>query len=214
MKKKNKTKKKKKNENKTIKIFFDYKSPYSYLILDPINTIQKEFEVAVDWKPFIFKMEEFFGVPEKRNIWQTNKVKYSYFDIRREANRRGNMLIYGPKKAYDSTVSLCGSVFLLKHSNQEAFESYHLQVFKRFFERKLNIENLDEISDLIDQVGASSSDFVKFIPEAKKRLEEIEKEAADIGVFGTPTVIDSDNEIFFGNDRIHLLREKLSKKMK
>ena len=50
--------------------------------------------------------------------------------------------------------------------------------------------------------------FIK-TPEAKERLISNTQELMDRGGFGSPTFFLNGNDMYFGNDRIQLLEEKL-----
>eukprot|EP01091_Cochliopodium_minus_P013233 TRINITY_DN4211_c0_g2_i1.p1 TRINITY_DN4211_c0_g2~~TRINITY_DN4211_c0_g2_i1.p1 ORF type:complete len:161 (-),score=56.34 TRINITY_DN4211_c0_g2_i1:110-592(-) len=153
-------------------------------------------------------MEEFFGLPEKRNKWQWNKVKYAYMDARRQANKRENIKIYGPKKAFDSTLSLAGCLYLQKY-HPNGFLEYHNNVFKKFFERELDIEDQTSMKNEIEKSGGNFEEFLNYLPTAKLEMKKIEEQACELGVFGVPTLVDNDNELFFGNERVEYLKEKL-----
>lgn len=104
-----------------------------------------------------------------------------------------------------------GGIFLLKNTNfraNDAFLAYTDFVFQNFFERKLDIENEEEIKkSLVDVAKISASQLTEFEAflqngEGRRLMEEIDHQADKEGVFGSPTwVFPSNGEIFFGQDR-------------
>ncbi len=137
-----------------LKLYFDYRSPFSYLIKDPVRAIERDFagKVVVDWLPFAFFVEEAFGLPEQRTKYHLNKVKYAYHDVRRWANSRDPPLtILGPKRVYDSSIAMMGGLFASKKWGKAAFERYTDLVFQRFFTRTLDIEAIDEILAVLEE---------------------------------------------------------------
>jgi 2-hydroxychromene-2-carboxylate isomerase len=38
---------------KYVKLYFDYKSPYSYLAKDLVYTLEEECDVEVEWLPYL-----------------------------------------------------------------------------------------------------------------------------------------------------------------
>ena len=83
---------------KKVTHYFDYKSPYAYLAQEETYRLQEDFDVQVDWLPYTLDIPSFLGaaevdqtgrvISEARNAHQWRRVKYSYMDCRREANRR------------------------------------------------------------------------------------------------------------------------------
>ncbi|ETO09282.1 oxidoreductase [Reticulomyxa filosa] len=197
--------------NKILRVYFDYKSPFTYLAKDGLYQIQNNYRVKLEWLPWQFSVGELFGMPEKRTPIQQNKVKYLYLDARRFANEKG-IKILAPQKAYDSKHALMGGLWM-QQNDQKHFEKYHDYVFEQFFLRKLDIENISEIVKVIHQcsnVPLVEKDFIhSFIPQAQKRLHEIEEMATKDGIFGVPSII-CDGELFFGNDRLDWLAKKLT----
>ena len=98
-------------EREEIKLYFDYKSPYTYLAMQPAFDLPSRFHVELRWLPFLLRIK---GKGE-RSIYSEWKARYSYMDARRWANRRGGFRIKGPPKVYDSTPSLIGGLFARRH---------------------------------------------------------------------------------------------------
>ena len=83
---------------KTLTLYIDYKSPYAYLAKEPAYRLERETGVAIDWLPYILDIPAYLGsakvdaegrvLEQDRNAHQWRRVKYSYMDVRREANRR------------------------------------------------------------------------------------------------------------------------------
>ena len=116
--------------------------------------------------------------------------------------------IYGPKKAFDSTISLAGALYV-QRKNKQTFRKYNDFVFQKFFLRELDIESMQEMKKVLDYCGVPSEDFEKFLPAAKEKLAEIEMQAQDLGIFGTPTMVAQDGELFFGNEKFEMFSQKL-----
>ena len=84
---------------KEIKMYSDYKSPYAYLAFDPAFALADRYRVRLRWIPFQLRLK---GKGD-RSVYSEYKVRYSYLDARRWANRRGGIVLKGPLKIYDST---------------------------------------------------------------------------------------------------------------
>jgi 2-hydroxychromene-2-carboxylate isomerase len=129
-------------------------------------------------------------------------------DARRLANLRG-LTVRGPQKIFDSSIAAIGMLFAQRHG---VFRKYNDIVFERFWKRELDIENPEVIGAVLNESGADASGFADFLPgEGRAEHDRIAREAEAIGVFGVPTFV-LDGELFWGGDRMWLLRERLAGK--
>lgn len=186
-----------------VKLYFDYKSPYAFLVKDPAFDMPNRFEIAVRWIPFILRIK---GKGE-RSVYSEYKARYSYLDARRWANRRGGFPIKGPLKVYDSVPSLIGGLFAMREG---FFRRYSDEVFSRFFERRLEIDRAGDVAALIDELGRSGQSYRDYLGgEGARSFEACQREAADDHVFGVPLFVFR-GEPFWGYDRMALLEETLA----
>ena len=95
--------------DRTIKLYSDYKSPYAYLAKDLAYELERQTGAHLDWLPYTLDIPAYLGhakvdgavvLEESRNAHQWRRVKYSYMDCRREANRRG-LIIRGTQKIFE-----------------------------------------------------------------------------------------------------------------
>lgn len=185
-----------------LKVYFDYKSPYAFLAFEPALALPQRFAVSLRWMPFQLRIK---GKGE-RSVQSEWKVRYSYLDARRFANRRGGIVIRGPRKVYDSTPALVGAHFAL---DRGSFVPYSRAVFARFFERALEIDDPDAIAGVFDELDASGDAYRAFLAgEGAGRFDAAIAEAQRDQVFGVPILVFR-GEPFWGQDRIPLLEERL-----
>eukprot|EP00742_Colponemidia_sp_Colp-10_P009220 GILJ01010038.1.p1 GENE.GILJ01010038.1~~GILJ01010038.1.p1 ORF type:complete len:235 (+),score=16.48 GILJ01010038.1:17-721(+) len=193
-----------------LKYYFDYKSPFSYLSKDLVLQLEKDFNVDVKWLPYQFQVATSFGLPESRSQLQLNRVKYAYLDARRFANERG-LVIKGPLKVYDSNLALVVGLFAQKQG-RAIFDRFSEEVYRRFFDRSLDIESLEVLQRLLVECGGSTEGLPLFISEGGRGFVELHniKRIAETedGVFGVPSFV-LNGELFMGQDRIHWLRKRL-----
>jgi len=185
-----------------LKLYFDYKSPYAYLAKDPAFDLAARFRIRLRWIPFVLRIK---GKGE-RSVYSERKVRYSYRDARRWANLRGGFTIRGPQKIYDSRPALIGGLFAERH---DFFRSYTDEVFRRFFERELEIDVVDEVAALIDELGHGAGAYREFVEgEGASALEACLDEADTDDIFGVPLFVFR-GEQFWGYDRMGLLEQTL-----
>jgi 2-hydroxychromene-2-carboxylate isomerase len=186
-----------------VKLYFDFKSPFSYLAVEPAFALAARFAVCVRWIPFQLRIKG-KGERSQSSEW---KAKYSYLDARRWANRRGGFPIHGPVKVYDSTPALIGGLYA---EREGFFPTYATQVFSRFFRRQLEIDVRDAIAALVDELGRSGEDYRRYADgEGARAFAACAAEAEADHVFGVPLFFFR-GEPFWGHDRIDLLEERLA----
>jgi 2-hydroxychromene-2-carboxylate isomerase len=187
-----------------LRLYIDYKSPYAYLAKDPAYQLEREFGVQFTWLPYILNIPDFLGTVEGRNAHQWRRVRYSYMDARRLANRRG-LTVRGPRKIFDSSLAAVAMLFAQQHG---CFRAYNDLAFERFWKRELDIEDREAMRSVLQQSGAPADRFFAYEEEGRGELMRICREAEELGVFGVPTFT-IDGEIFWGGDRIWMVRERL-----
>ena len=200
-------------QREIIKFYYDFKSPYTYLALEPAFQLEKEYPIKLRFIPWAFRPEESFGGNlQERNKLNWNKVRYLYLDCRRFANERG-MIIKGPERLFNSRLSLIAGLYADKNN---FFYSFSRLTFERFFKRQLNLENLDEIIKILYDTSKTNLSFEEFSQDfqtylnnqGEKDFSDVQIEADKDNIFGVPTFIVR-GEPFWGNDRISWIKKKL-----
>ena len=199
----------------TIKVYSDYKSPYAYLAKDLVYELERDTGACIDWLPYTLDIPAYLGsasvdaggkiVEERRNAHQWRRVKYSYMDCRREANRRG-LTIRGPKKIFDSSFANIGMLYAAQHG---VFRAYHDRVFELFWRRELDLENAAALAAVLHDCGAPVAEFVAFLDgQGRCALAEIRTQAEAAGVFGVPSFLFADGDLYWGREHLPRVRER------
>ena len=145
-------------------------------------------------------------IAEERNAHQWRRVKYSYMDCRRRAERMG-LTIRGPRHIFNSTVAHVGMLYAQR---KRVFMDYHNAVFERFWKRELDIEDPQIIANVLKEVGADITGFEAFMDgQGVAELEHIMEDAHEQGVFGVPSFI-VDGQLYWGVENLPLVREHLA----
>lgn len=201
---------------RSIKVYSDYKSPYAYLAKDLVYELAEETGVDIDWLPYTLDIPAYLGsaeldasgavLSEERNAHQWRRVKYSYMDCRREANRRG-LTIRGTRKIWDSSLANIG---LLYAKLNGGFRPYHDTVFERFWRRDLDIEDITVIAAVLRDAGVAAAGFEAFaIGDGRRLLVDIQREAEEAGVFGVPSVPLDEGDLYWGREHLPRIKEIL-----
>jgi len=195
--------------------YFDYKSPYAYLAQAETFALADEFGAELTVQPYSLDIPSFLGAAEldaagndtldQRNAHQWRRVRYSYMDCRREANRRG-LVIRGPRKIFDSVLAHIGFYYA---SEQGDFHPYHDIVFERFWRRELDIGDPAAIEGILKEAGYDAAGFADYAGnEGRRRHDRERAQAEEAGVFGVPSYR-LDKELFWGAERLERVRELL-----
>jgi 2-hydroxychromene-2-carboxylate isomerase len=190
----------------TIKLYYDYKSPFAFLAMHPAYALMESHRVRLHYIPHELNVRAAFGGElEERPEREWRKVRYLYLDARRHANARG-MIIRGPQKIFDSKLSLMSGLWADKHG---LFRPYSDRVFERFFKRELDIENATALAAVMKETGLDPDAFQRYAAhDGQRELSDAFAQGDRDGVFGVPTFI-VDGEPFWGNDRVEWIEKKL-----
>ena len=193
-------------DNETLKFYYDFKSPFTYLALAPALALERSHRVSLRFIPRDFEPRIAYGGElEERQPHDWNKVRYLYADARRFANERG-IIIRGPQKLFDSRLAMMSGIYAERRAR---FRDYAPIVFERFFKRELDIEYPAALAVVLRETGLDAEDFARYAASAGPGdLKRARAEADRDGVFGVPTIIVS-GEPFWGNDRIDWVVKKL-----
>jgi len=206
------------DETKTIVVYTDYKSPYAYLAKDLIYGLEDEFHVRLDWLPYTLDIPSYLGsarlddggdvIESERSPHQWRRVRYSYMDCRRQARKRG-LVILGTRKIWDSSIAAIGMLWA-KRQGPAVFRAYHDRVFEHFWRRELDIEDASVITAVLAEAGAATTGFDNYLPgDGRREHDAIRAAAETAGVFGVPTLI-VDGELFWGREHLPDIREMLA----
>lgn len=195
---------------RSITVYSDYKSPYAYLAKDLAYELEHDFPVRLDWLPYVLDISSFLGsarvdgvgrvIEEARNAHQWRRVRYSYMDCRRQANKRG-LVIRGPQKIWNSMLAACGMLYAKRQGGDAVFRCYHDIVFERFWKRELDIEDPAVLGAVLAEAGANAAGFAAYADEGRREVEDIGRAAEAKGVFGVPSFI-VDGELFWGREHL------------
>lgn len=200
-----------------LTLFTDYKSPYAYLAKEPAYELERDFDVVIDWLPYTLDIPSYLGsarvdekgetVEETRTAHEWRRVRYSYMDCRRDANRAG-LVIRGPRKIFDSSLANIAMMYAIDHG---VFRPYHDMTFERFWKRELDIEDREVVRAVLKEAGAEVAAFFDYLDgDGRRAHDRIRAKAEADGVFGVPSFV-LDGELFWGREHLPLIRELLAR---
>lgn len=190
-----------------VVLWTDYVSPYAFVAKAWAYQLEADYEIDLEWRPYTLDIASFQGSVEQRDPHHWRRVRYAYMDARRFANKQG-LVLMGPKKIYYARTINAGMLYAQQHG---VFRAYNDLAFDRFWRRDLDPESVDAVSGALEEAGAPPG-FAGFLAgEGGARHDALRAEAEASGIFGVPSFV-LDGEIFWGGDRVFLLRERLDEK--
>ena len=202
-----------------VEHFFDYKSPYAWLAQLGNDNLEREFGIEVARIPYTLDIPAFLGAAAldadgkdqigTRNAHQWRRVRYSYMDCRREANRRG-LVLRGPRRIFDSRLAHAGFLYAQQAG---VWRAYHESVYPAFWRRELDIEDVTAIVLELDRAGADGAAFPDWYAQTgQAELAALQADAETRGVFGVPSWL-VDDELFWGAERLERVRERIAQRL-
>ena len=190
-----------------IVLWSDYVSPYAFVAKAWAYELEADYDVPVLWRPYTLDIASFQGAVAERDPHHWRRVRYAYMDARRFANKQG-LTLMGPKKIFYARSLNAGMLYAQRHG---VFRPYNDLAFDRFWRRELDPETPQAVAALLVEAGAPAG-FEDFLAgEGGAEHDRLRGEAEASGVFGVPTFA-YEGELFWGGDRIGLLRERLDEK--
>jgi 2-hydroxychromene-2-carboxylate isomerase len=190
-----------------VLLWIDYVSPYAFVAKAGAYALERDYDIDLRWRPYTLDVATFMGKVDERDPHHWRRVRYSYMDARRFANKQG-LTLMGPKKIYYARPANAGMLYAQQHG---VFRPYNDAAFERFWRRAFDPEDVAAVEALLIEAGAPPG-FPDFLAGAGgAEHDRLRDEAEASGVFGVPTFV-FDNELFWGGDRIGLLRERLDEK--
>ena len=152
-------------------------------------------------------MEKVGNVPT--TITCAAKGRYARNDLARWAHRYGITL--NPSNMRDNDGDACSRAVLAAASPAEA-SAITLALYRACWSEGKTLASTDDILSVIAAAGLDPAPVGAQIndPAVIAHLEANTNEAAERGVFGSPTMFVGDT-MFFGNDRLDFVREELAR---
>jgi len=197
-----------------IEAYFDCSSPWTYLAFHNLTTLSRELAVEVRWRPImvggIFNAVN-PSVYASRADPVPAKSAYMAKDLQDWTRLAGLRIVFPPTVFPVNSVKVMRGCLVLEP--QGKLEPFARAAFEAYFGEDRDISQDDVVADLCRQVGVDPDELLASIarPEIKETLKRNTDEAIARGAFGSPTIFVGD-EMYFGNDRLPLIREAIERK--
>jgi 2-hydroxychromene-2-carboxylate isomerase len=198
-----------------IEFFFDCSSHWTYLAFHNIQPLATAFGVEISWRPILVG-----GIFNTINpsVYATRehpvpvKSRYMAKDLADWARLAG-LAIKMPPTVFpvNSVKAMRGCIWLGKDSTMLPFVR---AVFEAYWGDDKDISQDTVLTEICTRVGIDPAKFFAGIGEQaiKDQLKANTDEVMARGGFGSPTIFVDETDMYFGNDRMPLIREALQRR--
>jgi 2-hydroxychromene-2-carboxylate isomerase len=195
-----------------VEFFFDCSSPWTYLAFHRIEELCSEAGAELSWRPIlvggVFNTVN-PSVYEQRSKPVPAKARYYLKDLRDWARFYGLEIGQPPVFPVNSVRAMRAAYVAL---DRGLLPAWARAVFEAYWGELRDISQVEVLRDLAPRAGLDADDLLARIekPETKQRLRSATDELIERGGFGSPTMFVDGDDMYFGNDRLELLRQRLS----
>ena len=186
----------------TLDFWFEFASTYSYPAAMRISPLAEAAGVAVRWRPFmlgpIFKEQGWTTSPfnlfpaKGRNMWR---------DLERTCGTIG--LPFVRPTTFPQNTLLAARVALVGLAEPWG-EDYCRAIYRAEFAEGRTVEETETIAGVLTGLGLDAGAVLDRAQsnENRSQLRAHTEEAQKLGIFGSPSFVTADGELFWGNDRL------------
>ncbi|MGX1352768.1 2-hydroxychromene-2-carboxylate isomerase [Bradyrhizobium elkanii] len=199
--------------NAMIEFFFDCSSPWTYLAWHNIQPIAKEFDAPITWRPIlvggIFNTVN-PSVYAQREKPVPLKARYMKKDLADWARSAGLAIKMPPTVFPVNSVKAMRGCILLGNEKMVPFAR---AVFEAYWGDDKDISQDAVLTEICSKLGIDPEKFLAGIADQaiKDQLKANTEEVMARGGFGSPTIYLDKTDMYFGNDRLPLIREALAR---
>lgn len=196
-----------------IELFFDCSSPWTYLAFHNIQPLAKEADQEISWRPIlvggIFNTVN-PSVYASREKPVPLKARYMAKDIADWARAAGLAIKFRPTVFPVNSVKAMRGCIWLGNAGMVPFAR---AVFEAYWGEDKDVSQDAVLGEICSRVGIDPEKFFAGIaqPAIKDELRANTDELVARGGFGSPTIFLDRTDMYFGNDRLPLVREALGR---
>ena len=190
-----------------LDFWFEFASTYSYPAAMRIGALAEAQGITVRWRPFllgpVFKAQGWEDSPF--NIYPV-KGRYMWRDLERICAALNLPFV---KPATFPQAALVAARVALLALSQSWGEDFCRAVYAAEFGQGRDIGDPFVVADILNALGQNPGEIIEQArTEANKNaLRAQTEEAQRLGLFGAPSFVTADGELFWGNDRLEAALE-------
>ncbi len=193
-----------------LECFFDCSSPWTYFAFESLLRMQDEIGVTIHWRPFlvggVFNAVN-PSVYNSRDAPVPAKADYSKKDQQDWARYLGLPVLYRPTVFPVNSVKAMRACIVLEPEGK--LVPFARAAFKAYWTDDKDISQVPVLTEIFLALGIDAGNLLAAIDRQpiKDALRANTQEAIDRGSFGSPTIFVGGDDMYFGNDRMPLIKD-------
>jgi 2-hydroxychromene-2-carboxylate isomerase len=195
-----------------IEVFFDCSSPWTYLAFTNLQKLCSELDEPIAWRPIL--VGGIFNtinpsVYAQRADPVPAKARYMKKDLSDWARQSGLAITFPPSVFPVNSVKAMRGCLLLEPKGK--LVEFATAVFEAYWSNDLDISDDGVLTGICERTGVDPASFFAGIAskDIKDKLRSNTEELVARGGFGSPTMFVAGDDMYFGNDRLPLVRAAL-----
>lgn len=186
-----------------LQFWYEFASNYSYLTAMRIEQASVTHGVEIVWKPFllgpIFRAQGWNTSPF--NIYSA-KGAYMRREMQRLADERG--LAFVMPEPFPANSLLAARIARLGEGSPW-IAPFSKDVFRAEFSEGKDISDVSVLRAILSELGLDAAGTLEMAASQsnKDALRRRVDEASELGIFGAPSFVAEDGELFWGDDRLN-----------
>jgi 2-hydroxychromene-2-carboxylate isomerase len=193
-----------------LECFFDCSSPWTYFAFESLLRMQDEIGVTIRWRPFlvggVFNAVN-QSVYNSRDAPVPAKSAYNKKDQLDWARYLGLPVLYRPAVFPVNSVKAMRACIVLEPEGK--LVPFARAVFKAYWSDDKDISQVPVLTEICRAQDIDAAKLLAAIEQqpVKDALRANTQEAIDRGSFGSPTIFVGGDDMYFGNDRMPLIKD-------
>lgn len=185
----------------TIDFWFSIGSTYTYLTVQRLADVAQSSGVSFNWRPFSVRalMQEMNNLPF---VGKPQKERYMWRDLERRALRHGipiRLPVEYPLAEFDRA----NRVAIV--AREEGWcEDYVRGAYELWFQQGIPAGSEQNLKISIEACGRDVDQVIEAANgnDVESAFQQATAEARALGIFGAPSFVTGDGELFWGDDRL------------
>ncbi len=193
-----------------LECFFDCSSPWTYFAFESLLRMQDEIGVTIEWRPFlvggVFNAVN-QSVYNSRDTPVPAKSAYSKKDQQDWARHLGLSIHYRPSVFPVNSVKAMRACIVLAPDGK--LVPFARAAFKAYWTADKDISQIPVLTEICNGLDIDAAKLFAAIDQqpVKDTLRANTQNAIDRGAFGSPTMFVGGDDMYFGNDRMPLIKD-------
>ena len=203
------------SQSPSLEVFFDCSSPWTYLAFENIQPLAGELGVSIAWRPFlvggVFNSVN-PSVYEARATPVPAKARYMLKDLQDWALQASLRIKMPPTVFPVNSVKAMRACLVLEPEGK--LVDFARAAFEAYWSEDMDISQETVLEQVCVAAGVDRSVLARAAePAIKAALKANTDELIERGGFGSPTIFVGGGDMYFGNDRLPLIRAALERQV-